>query len=175
MYSEQEAVLAYAYARALLRVSSIEYSPELILHFQHASLFFKKYPVLLWHQPSEIWQKILTIFHCNLMQFAWLIQLLERDHRLALFPQVFCHFVALYKQKNHALFLRIAYSHRFSTEQERIFTTRICSLLNTERVMHLVQVNPELIAGVAVHGDLFSWEHSVRKTMRLYERGIRRG
>ncbi len=172
MYSEQEAVLSLSYARAFLRVASLNYEQDLLKNIQQAALFFTQHTTLIWHQSTAVWQKILSIFSCDLKEFSWLFQLLERHNRLELFPKIFCAFVRLYKQQEQAVFIRVTYSHSFSKEQEQFFTARILHTINAPHMMHVVYVQPNLIAGVLVQSDTVSWECSVRRSLRLYERGV---
>ncbi len=171
MNSDHEMFLARKYATACLRISTLSNDSEQVCQLQAAALFFQRYGILLWHQPKSSMMRLLQGFGVYDASFEALLELLEQHHRLFLFPRIFCFFVQLFKKKNHVVFVRLGYSHQLTSNMLDQYYAAIARLFEN-RVLYLSYQKPSLIAGLEVAADEVYWEHSVRRSLRLYARGV---
>ncbi|HAU30175.1 MAG: hypothetical protein UV79_C0002G0008 [candidate division TM6 bacterium GW2011_GWF2_43_17] len=171
MYNDQEVFLARKYAAACLRVSLLPNDLETVTHLQMAALFFQRYGVALWHQSLDVIAGVLAQFSIKDNTLKSLLRLLEQEHRLMLFPRVFCFFVELFLKKHRIVFVRIGYSHELMPELAQQYKDSIVRLFGSS-VLYLLYAKPALLAGVEIQADHWYWEHSVRRYLRACARGV---
>ncbi len=167
MYSDQEVFLARKYAYACLRVTKLSAEPEVVRQLQMAALFFQRYGVVLWHQSYQVIERVLKLFSIEDDSIKALVQLLGQQHRLGLFPRVFCVFVELFKQKYNVVFARVGYSHNLEIGVVERYKKSIANLFDSS-VLYMSYINPALIAGIEIRADGAYWEYSVRRYLRFY-------
>lgn len=171
MYSDQEIFLARKYATALLNVWGDAPQVDCAKDLWVAAIFFQRYGVMLWHQPEHVLVRVLEILGLNAGLFSSLLELLKRQHRLSLFPQIVAVFAKIYAQKNQFICVQVGYSHVMPKELAELYRAKITALFSGE-VIYMSWKNKALIAGVTVQGAGLFWECSVRRRLSLYAQGL---
>lgn len=158
--------LARLYARAVIEHRKL-YAKDVswMQRLDQLARFLDEQRGLLWYVQEDTYQTLLQVFELDFADFAALLRLLIREHRLFLLSSVVAEMAKLYRQ-HHGYEVCTVYSSQPLTEEQRILLMQQLEKKTGKKLYYVQEIDPHLIAGVRVQGESFIWEHSVAQQMR---------
>lgn len=168
----QDIAIAKKYAQAYINVYPEQITQQLAAHIQSFVSFLKaRRTVLFYMQLASIPQETIqsTLYHLLASyhvsgSLTVLVDMLIKDKRISLLPQVFEALIALYKERHHIVDFVIASSHQLSEKQLERLKNFLEKKLHKE-IHYKAVIDKRLIAGIKMYSDNWYWEHSIRRQL----------
>ncbi|MBN2267619.1 MAG: F0F1 ATP synthase subunit delta [Candidatus Babeliaceae bacterium] len=165
---DRQLFLAYRYARALFAVVMLPCEDSFIAELEAFAVAIGKNRSFWFNATSSDCQKAAGgLLSC--CRFDILGDLLQRDGRLWLFPDIVAAFSALYQQRCNVLWCTVRISHELTVEQHAELG-RFLEKIAGKKVFFTVKRDPSLIAGIRVEGETVLWECSIAQRLRALQR-----
>jgi F-type H+-transporting ATPase subunit delta len=167
-----QTLIARRYAIAFLKVFATQIQNDDIICSANVAQFITHNPTALaLLNTRSISEEIKTtilkkLFAVCSTSGAWitLVTLLMRDRRLFLLRSIITHI-----QRYYGTYVGIEYCTILSavplSEQETEILGAVVASVTGKKVAATVVIEPNLIAGIALQGNTFFWEHSVRRQL----------
>lgn len=164
----QNEFLAGRYARALLCYIDCSRDINFAVRLGALAAFLDLHRYRFSRIERCFYEKLARIFALEVMRIDLLSDLLYKQGRLALLPDVVRHLFELYKKKHNFLFCTMKASHELTPDQKEIMMSFVGRITDKE-VVFSVKIDRSLIAGIRIEGDEMVWESSVARQLRAIE------
>lgn len=165
-----DVIVARKYAQAFVNVHAAAVSVRLLdcflkaesfLQRQHDVLFLLSIPYLEQQQRNQMVKTLVAYFSLPI-QCEQLFLLMILQHRFFLIPEVLWHIAQIYKKRVNTLAFHITSSHELD-EAELTEIKLFLEYKTGKEIIYSYDIDKNLIAGIRLTSEEYTWEYSVRK------------